>query len=89
MISCVRVRLGKHVNWFILTIGPDLQLARVRSTLKSNSMLERSDRTVFVLPDGAGKTGNPQVLVDLGLIDGDLGKFSRLFVPFNGASTEI
>jgi len=52
-------------------------------TSSAHIMVEKRD-----IPDGSGDSGNSVFLGNLGLIDGDLGEFTRLLVKLDRLGTD-
>lgn len=67
----------------VVSIGPDFQLTGVSGTLQSDSVGERSNSAIGVLPNGTGDSRNSLLLGDLALVDGNLGQLTRSLVELD------
>lgn len=56
----------------LVSVGNDIELSSVVEALESDGVCQGTDGTRFVLPGGAGDTGDPLLGGDLALVDGHL-----------------
>ena len=70
----------------VVTVRPDFNFTSIRSSLKGNSVSERADGAVLVLPDSRSQTGDSQLGRDLALVNRDLRELSRCLVVLDRSS---